>query len=211
MHFAIAVVLPPDFGHDAPEESVRAAVEAAMSPYDENLQVEPYPAAVYDIEAMRQAFARDQGRVPDDEELRQWVGEWEGVVAGKDAYWEDGKLYGWHESNGQGHWDWWELGGRWAGLVDVLDEMDSPDDIERVRQAVGDSAKLNVGRLGDHAAGKLAAVFYGLLGPEGSWADQYTLTGGFGQKAGQEAVAAEFAKLVADFPDRCFAVVDYHS
>lgn len=219
MHFAIAVVLPQGMDASAPESSVAAAVEAAMAPFDENAEVPPYPAEVYDVDAMRDHYAKELGHVPSDEELLGHVEDWDGLADGKSPYWEDGGLYTWRTWSPEGRWDWWVVGGRWSGLAGVLGvmrdegkDLEGAWDAETARLGVDRDGGLiggvDVARLGDFTGGGLNAGLYGFLA-DGRWISMDGLA-----ETNAEArplLGVEFDRLVAQFPDRYFAVVDYHS
>lgn len=96
-------------------------IEAQLAPFDENLEtaprlVEVSAAAISDACVRR---AEREGAVSHSlEALAAEISEHEGgehVVHGD-------KIYEVRTSNEQGHWDWWVVGGRWAGYFPLKPE-----------------------------------------------------------------------------------------
>lgn len=108
-HFTVTVAIPAD----TPAPHLYGALSAALEPFSENLDVEPYvklTAAQIAADSEFQAFwAKLNDDNPDAllsfaEAASDWFG---GELR------EDGNL--WSTWNRDGHWDWWVIGGRWAG------------------------------------------------------------------------------------------------
>jgi len=86
--------------------------KAQLAPYDENITVEPYEE-LYDGESLQRMAAHymiDPNNLP---ALAEQFPEW----AGCNAVVRDGKLYRISTYNPKSKWDWYQLGGRWAGML----------------------------------------------------------------------------------------------
>jgi hypothetical protein len=100
-----------------------ARLETVMEPWSENLETEPYrryeeggPAEFWAVKALRE----HEGLNPDDATLT-----WAQVAEAHNRRYddsekpmltdEDGRAYTMSTRNPQSKWDWWTIGGRWAG------------------------------------------------------------------------------------------------
>lgn len=83
-------------------------LEEIMAPYDEGLQVEPYPDVEYTPEQIRE-LREDYTLAPEvsDEELLHLV------VGGDLRKSSDGNWHSWTTYNPNSEWDYWVVGGRW--------------------------------------------------------------------------------------------------
>lgn len=104
-HFIVTVAVTFDRDPDA----VVAAVTRALSPYDENIEVDPYvahtPADMAADERYQSHIAKEPRITPTD-----WYG---GTL---DA---EGNVLSTY--NPKSKWDWWEVGGRWDGYLTLKD------------------------------------------------------------------------------------------
>lgn len=96
-------------------------VEGALEPYSQELSVDPYKVFMSKdtIRDMKNSFklprnAPLQKLVP---HMDSWNGEEGGV--------EDGKLFSWSTYNTDATWDWFQIGGRWAGGITLKKEATS--------------------------------------------------------------------------------------
>ncbi|NUQ99156.1 MAG: hypothetical protein HOY79_22240 [Streptomyces sp.] len=127
-HFPVTVCLPP-----MEPEQVGAALEAALAPFDENKEVEPYRAY---IETWQEEHKRAQEYYADkphqlsrpiaELDVAELLSEYEGEKVHAET--KDGSdvvLY-YREStyNPKSKWDWWVIGGRWLGYFAVKPERD---------------------------------------------------------------------------------------
>lgn len=101
-----------------------AKLEAILAPFDENMEVDPYrdyetgsPAEFWAVDSLRE----HEGLNPDDATLT-WAQVAEAhnrryVEGGEDAMLvgDDGRAYSMSTRNPQAKWDWWSIGGQWAG------------------------------------------------------------------------------------------------
>lgn len=87
------------------------SVENLLAPYDENLQVEKRIEYSREqaIQVAREWYS-DADKLTDDECWQRMAKD-----AGEGMSDEDGNIY--TQSNPRGYWDWWEVGGRWSGLL----------------------------------------------------------------------------------------------
>lgn len=130
MHFAVAVIIPPQELSD-PTRFVCQQMER----YDSHLEVEPYVCysrerAADDLprhrESIRQVIEQ-AGPHTDVDELRVRLTQLERMT-GEDYY--AGFIARWHSFNEQGEpistfnpdaiWDWYVIGGRWNGWINGL-------------------------------------------------------------------------------------------
>jgi hypothetical protein len=110
-HFTVLVVGPKD----------DAELEAALAPFDENIELEPYLDEDYDVEAEYQS-AREyllKDGTPEEElvDKAQVLRDWDGG----DFREEDGVLRRYSTWNKGSKWDWWSVGGRWQGFFALKD------------------------------------------------------------------------------------------
>jgi hypothetical protein len=107
-HFTITVAIPGDI---APGADLYSAVSEALDPFSEHLAVAPYvtvTAAEIAEDADFQAFfAKEQAEHPGEVSLAEAARNWFGGCM------VDGDLYSTY--NPESQWDWWVIGGRWAG------------------------------------------------------------------------------------------------
>jgi hypothetical protein len=89
-----------------------SAVAKALHPFDEALEVAPYPIYLSDDEvaAMAKFFRLRRKQV---RHLSEKMPEWRGCPGGVD---ERG-LFSVATHNPEGKWDWYEIGGRWDGFL----------------------------------------------------------------------------------------------
>lgn len=87
-------------------------VDDQLAPFDENLAVDPY--RIYLAEAEWHYFDCAPG-APAAEVAAKWNTEWQTDTFGAD----DHGLYETRVMNPDGKWDWYEVGGRWAGFFRV--------------------------------------------------------------------------------------------
>lgn len=119
-HYSVFVAVQAESAQEAEQ-----AVEEVLEPFSEHLDVDPYEEEIVPIEVERALAYADQQRTEagepvlnreDPEEVQQAVTEWVGrEVSRKD----DGTLFYETTYNPDGHWDWWVIGGRWAGAFEL--------------------------------------------------------------------------------------------
>lgn len=108
-HFTITVAIPGDI---TPGAELYAAVSEALDPFSEHLEVEPYvtvtAAQIGEDAEFQQFLSKIEAENPGEVSLARVARDWFGGVMG-----EDGHLYSTYNPDSQ--WDWWVIGGRWAG------------------------------------------------------------------------------------------------
>lgn len=115
MHYLVMVI-----GEDALEQ---------LEQFDENLEVEEYEVDIVterDKQHVLDFYSKNGKTYTDFEECYEENGEdWNDNRYRKD---EDGVWREYSRCNPDGHWDWREIGGRWAGMIVVKDgvEYDQP-------------------------------------------------------------------------------------
>ena len=99
-HFTVAVLHRPD-----------QDIEAMLAPYDEGIQEEKYIDFTRQqaIDYVRQHHSNMADK--SDEECWKYLAE----DAGEGMVDQDGNIYSTY--NRKSKWDWWEAGGRWAGML----------------------------------------------------------------------------------------------
>ncbi len=109
-HFTVLVI------GDNPEE--------LLAPYDKNLEVEPYREDIpqKDIDSMVTYFtieAKEEKRIEglDANDLTTLQPHWLTWSGCKLLIDEDGKPYRMSEYNPKSEWDWYQVGGRWQGML----------------------------------------------------------------------------------------------
>jgi hypothetical protein len=112
---------------------------AALAPFDENLQVPPYPVYLTGAPADSPpvaALRRHTGWRPDLSTLT-WAQVAEVSAAqAPDADWvvhidDDGRPYQLSRYNPAAKWDWWRTGGRWSGMLSARPDTDTDSRIIR--------------------------------------------------------------------------------
>ena len=108
-HFTVTVAIPAD----TPAHHLYGALSAALEPFSENLDVEPYVKLTAAQIAADSEFQAFWAKLKDDNprtllSFAEATSDWFGGELR-----EDGNL--WSTWNRDGHWDWWVIGGRWAG------------------------------------------------------------------------------------------------
>ena len=102
-------------------------IENILEQYDENLEVEPYEDVEFDIDEMIKHYLNEfeefGQELKDDikflEYLKDKMDEWNGCLGAI----EDGILKAYTTYNPDGRWDWYEVGGRWAGFFKIKKEI----------------------------------------------------------------------------------------
>lgn len=105
MHYLTYVFIPCD-------RPVEAAVCEAMTPFADGLEVKPWkrPLATAEVAVMARRYglpARDLAAL--SARMREWTGRPGGV--------DEQGLFEEVTYNPDGKWDWYEVGGRWDGLL----------------------------------------------------------------------------------------------
>lgn len=97
-------------------------VDDQLAPYDENITAPP--RRVYmseeDVSSMRDYYEKQENKkLLNLEDLLPHMESWNGSDGGV----EDGKLYYLSTYNESSKWDWYEVGGRWAGSLALKPEF----------------------------------------------------------------------------------------
>jgi len=95
---------------------IEKIVEEMLEPYDENTEVPRYKKHFNekDIKKMAEHYKIEPSNL---EALAEKMKDWYGSEGGID---EKGLFY-WSTYNKQSKWDWWEIGGRWSGMLKLKD------------------------------------------------------------------------------------------
>ena len=104
-HFIVLVIVPKEV-YTQGQAAVESYIENVLAKYSEHLEVEPYISKTKDeVEA---TYEQQKGRYTTLEEFRE---DW----YGKAQFDNDGNLLTTY--NPDSLFDWWEIGGRWDGLL----------------------------------------------------------------------------------------------
>jgi hypothetical protein len=87
-------------------------IEEVLAPYDENKDVDRYKVYL-DKQEIKDMAKYYKVKPVDEKRLVEHMDSWRGQEGGLDKK----GLYGWSQYNPKSKWDWYEIGGRWAGLV----------------------------------------------------------------------------------------------
>lgn len=180
-HFTVGVLIP---GDTAPTE-VENAVGQLLAPFDENIDMEPYPV---EIVGEKLAQMQDYYHTTDLGQLAAKMPEWNSC----DGKVEGGTLYAMSTYNPQSKWDWWVIGGRWSDTV--------PGNVCKVRELPEgfDCYALVAPGNPEH--------------PEPFWHEKGQM-GWFGMsynEKGADNWDAERAEVLSAFPGHLLVVVDCH-
>lgn len=106
MHTCVYVIIHTD------TQNIPASVARALAPFNEALPVRPYK--VHLNHSTVEVMAKHYGlKVADQQALVAKIPEWIGGVGGIDHI----GLFAEKTDNPRGKWDWYEIGGRWAGRI----------------------------------------------------------------------------------------------
>ena len=145
-HFTVTVLVPGDTPHD----EIEAAVEELLTPYDENMKVEPYEDGCGCVGLDAKIAARKSAEAevgfderkevllatPNDDRGDEWDERWDKMcdecstaqdklvdadprkdAARTDCEECDGTGKYMSTYNPKSKWDWYQIGGRWDGMI----------------------------------------------------------------------------------------------
>jgi hypothetical protein len=211
-HYTVTVVLAETPrthpGGNLDMAHIEEMVSAALEPFDENIEVEPYKSYTDPVpENWRSMPTRELGWPYSslrEEDPEVDLGDPAAVAALANAKWGDDEkyfvdekgLYQMSNYNPQSKWDWWVIGGRWDGFYTKTDGF-----------------KANVARKGDIVTEDERVQTYAVLA-EGVWKAPGRM-GWFGMSTEGETEQDAFSKWFDQFwtglnDDAFVAVVDVH-
>ena len=197
MHSCVYVIIGPNTNTNT--NDIEAAVAKALAPFDEALTVPPYKVHLSSscIRAMAEHY-----KVPETD-LKQLAGkmqDWMRCPGGVD---ELGLFATW-TSNPDGKWDWYEIGGRWDGLVTGRKRPNS--DVLR-NNSIRTSTLL---RARDFSA----RIPFSIVTPTGEWVERSTFettsTGWYTRETPTDVWTAHVRRILAAFPMFRVVCVDTH-
>ena len=103
MHFCTYVIIDS-------KGDIETQVALALTPFDDDLEVEYYKTYLEEAEIERMAGCYGIS-AKDLPSLAEKMVDWRGSDGGHDEI----GLFAWRSDNPEGHWDWYEIGGRWNG------------------------------------------------------------------------------------------------
>lgn len=211
-HAVVTIILPGDTANDA----INDAISEAMAPYDENLQVPHHEKFdPIDLERMRAYYEEHKDELEFSKLNLKWienlvplVQDWNGGENAKAVIVEGVKTIEYDMmDNPNAKWDWWVIGGRWAGYFTTKEGREV--DIIRVREIDWDKTD-------QHNGGTTAAfaLLDSRLDPPDSWTENGQL-GWFGASTpgtmSEDEWRATWRKTIQSLPpDTIVVAVDYH-
>ncbi len=208
-HFTITVAIPGDVESGS---DLYAAVSSALDPFSEHLEVKPYLtftgeqiAADADFQAVWvKVQAEHPGQVSFSQAARDWFG---GIMVA-------GNLYSTYNPASQ--WDWWVIGGRWAGEWILKDgatrALESESSAFGFTDASQDPRRTDAARKREIEAESLTPSF-AYVGLDGEW-NQMGRVHWFGivtDESSEEAWAADYVQWLVSLPaDTWLVKVDAH-
>jgi hypothetical protein len=106
MHFCTYVII-------GPKGDTETQVAKSLAPFDEARDVDRYKTYLEEAEVERMA-GHYGVKKSDTPALIERMSDWRGTAGGCDEI----GLFSWTTANPDGRWDWYEIGGRWAGRFD---------------------------------------------------------------------------------------------
>jgi hypothetical protein len=182
-------------------------VDGQMAPYNENILFTPYKErpgldpSVYPVSVVAKAVENGESTVDLLDPVA--VAAWLNTHYGNDEYGaDDYGLFSWSTANPRSKWDWYQVGGRWPGLL-LLKQPGAKGALVVDRARKGDIDRDTMRTLRTHAV--LA---------EGIWHEVGRL-GWFGQSSDDESdqLAWEdwYQNFLEGLPDQAMlTIVDYH-
>ncbi|QGJ95004.1 hypothetical protein KHQ86_gp156 [Gordonia phage Stormageddon] len=249
-HFVVVVALP---GHLLTHDELDAALDAALAPYDENVEMPRYVRHTRDElirrerESMEQMFsigsvgryladpveyAEKYGgmkghlahvrQLIDEKPLDTWTDEqWH--IRALQSYEPDeigpvGEVYSTY--NPRSKWDWWSVGGRWAGFFKFREGIDEATyDRLGTRPSIFDLPEdmdpmaTDCARKGDLTRESLDRTPYAYVDPELGWIEKGQM-GWFGMSSGDKPESEwqeQYAAWLGSLDDKTWLVaVDAH-
>ena len=199
MHSCIYVIIGPNTNTDTDTNDIESAVAKALAPFDEALTVAPYKVHLSSsgIRAMAEHY-----KVPETN-LKQLAGKMQDWMRCRGGIDELG-LFASLTSNPDGKWDWYEIGGRWDGLITGRKRPNS--DVLR-NNSIRASTLL---RARDFSA----RIPFSIVTPTGEWVERSTFettsTGWYTRETPTDVWTAHVRRILAAFPMFRVVCVDTH-
>ena len=112
-------------------------LDALLAPYDENDEVAPYLDQSLTLAAAEELYSENEGTGT----LEAFIKDWYGAYAAVRRTTQDGDVIDTYTTyNPDSKWDWWTVGGRWAGslpgaaeedIVEVASLADAAEEVSR--------------------------------------------------------------------------------
>ena len=109
-HYTVGVIIPKEFK----EEELRGAIEEALEPFDENLEVEEYIA--YTKEDLECAYEEYSERIKNSERELVSYKEFSETYTSNGLD-DEGNALSVYNPNSK--WDWYSIGGRWNNGIET--------------------------------------------------------------------------------------------
>lgn len=193
MHSCVYVFIGPN------TNDIETAVAKALAPFDEALTIPPYKIHLSSsgIRAMAEHYKLPE---TDLKQLAEKMQEWMGCPGGVDEF----GLFAIQTSNPLGKWDWYEIGGRWDGLITGR------------KQPTSDVLRNNCIRASTLLTARDFAkrIPFAVLTPTGEWVERSTFvttfTGWYTRETPADDWSAHVRRILEAFPAFRVVCVDTH-
>lgn len=166
-HYTVLVVLEKPA--DAAENWLESSLDQALAPFDENLEVEPYrnyqdgdPGKFWAVDSLRKSGLLTSAD-PTWQEVADAFNSSRERPSSRLHVDEEGKGYEMSTYNPAAKWDWWAIGGRWAGYFPYkpghASEVTRGASAEAGRCDAGPRGALDLNRLRDEKEDKARARY----------------------------------------------------
>ena len=185
---------------DGKTHNIESLVGQALAPFDEELQVSPYKLyfSEHGVRAMAENYKLPE---TDLQALARKTHDWMRCEGGVD----DLGLFAIQTSNPHGKWDWFEIGGRWNGLITGRKEPDNKE----IRNNFILASKLLASP--DFAE----RLPFGIVTPTGEWVERSTFvttyTGWYTRETATDAWCTHVRRILEAFPTHRVVGVDVHN
>jgi len=196
MHAFVYVII-------GPTGNINDEVAQALAPFDENLEVEPYKMRIErgDVRIMADHYGLPEDDLP---ALAEKLPDWFRCDGGVDEL----GLFSWSTVNPDGRWDWYIIGGRWAGCIHGKPTRRDPYDQHQAAQNVTTTGELlNADNFSDRLP-------HAVVTPAGEWLEQeqfVQLSGRFGiYRRPDDQWLPQVRRVLETYPRHRVVGVDVH-
>ena len=180
------------------EDGIEAYVEKQMEPFSEYLEMVEYKQHMdeHDLKMMKDTYKTDNL-----EELVKKMEDWNGREGGVD---EEG-LYYLTTSNPDGHWDYYNIGGRWDGLIqgELRPSKDNGFNFDEEHHQL----KYNIAKIDSLSPKEVERSIHSVITPEGEWVESEIF-----DMASMKFIPnkEEVLETIKKYKDCYGVLVDYH-
>jgi len=196
-HATCLVIVPED------TEDVQLAAEELMESYWEELEVESHLDECWCLGSLaRDRMYKEAEALPFNDNATKWDWVQEHLAEAVDKDWPDPECDNCHgvgrymsTSNPDGKWDWFTIGGRWAGAL---------------YDKEGEQFDENLGANSRKVSEITTRIFHSVITPDGEWHESATL-GWFGITRNENTSwDEELESILKEYKDCIGVLVDFH-